>query len=101
MNALLSFQKRMVRIALFSWLGGFIAFVMLWRLAGFEVLQPILFVHLRLINCCSWELWGLKLIPDGGPSTMVVSAFYVFFGAVVGFLFSVRNDKKMGARQVE
>ncbi|MDD8045204.1 MAG: hypothetical protein PHF14_01940 [Verrucomicrobiota bacterium] len=94
MNASLSFQERMVRIVFFSWLGGFIAFVMLWRLAGFEVLQPILVFHLRLINRCSWELWGRKLIPDGGPSTMVVSAYYVFFGAVVGFLFAVRSQKK-------
>ena len=69
-------------------LGGITSFIVLWALVSVEVFQPILLAPLGLINKLSWALLGHKIIPDGGWSTLYVSAYFFALGAlIVGLAF--------------
>lgn len=83
------------RCVVLSCIGGVLGFLTLWMLTFFEALHPLLFAPLSLINKASWSLVGWKLIPDGGPSTLFVSSYFILVGVVaVVVVKSLRRQEK-------
>ncbi|MBP8260408.1 MAG: hypothetical protein KA118_12165 [Verrucomicrobia bacterium] len=86
------------RLIVLSSIGGVLSFLTLWMLTFFEALHPLLFAPLSLINKASWSFVGWKLIPDGGPSTLFVSSYFLLVGVVVVLIVaSLRICAKMNS----
>lgn len=82
-----------------SCIGGVLSLLTLWMLTFFEALQPLLFAPVRLINKASWSLVGWKLIPDGGPSALFASSYFILVGVVVVVVVkSLRRHEKSDRR---
>ena len=73
-------------------LAGFTSFIILWALLSVEAFQPILFAPLGVLHKLSWALLGYKVIPDGGWSTLYVSAYFFALGPLFVALVSWRKS---------
>lgn len=74
-------------LGLWAGCGAFTGLVCGWLLMYCEPLQVYLVAPLRLVHHLSRSLTGGKIVGDGLPSTLVLSAWFALIGAVVAALF--------------
>lgn len=73
-------------LRLWAGCGAVTGFVCGWLLMYCEPLQVLLVAPLRLVHHLSWSLTGGKIVGDGLPSTLVLSAWFALVGVMVAAL---------------